>query len=188
MPDDGHGLRYEHRLKHVGIISSVLGLATAGSWLDGGLSGFPEGSGQADGPAGRPCQQHGRGKVRVRWPKKKKTLKRLKKSIRKGWLECLAGSERQKEVCYLTAEVTTHREHRSLKPHPRGLSRGCRKSLQPRNGPPLCAGAGTGTASHAGRAGPGKVETIKAHPPSAPKRTRKVCPRPAALRCFCPPP
>ena len=42
----------------LGIVSSVLGLprrALAG-WQP---AAFPEGSGQADGPAGRPCRQHG---------------------------------------------------------------------------------------------------------------------------------
>ena len=93
----------------LGIISSVLGLATAGfGWMAAcGVSQREAGrqmgqladlADSMDGGKGLPVEML----ADLTHQKKKKTLKRLKKSIRKGWLN--AWLDEKTETVYLTAE------------------------------------------------------------------------------------
>ena len=93
----------------LGIISSVLGLATAGfGWMAAcGVSQREAGrqmgqladlANSMDGGKGLPVEML----ADLTHQKKKKTLKRLKKSIRKGWLN--AWLDEKTETVYLTAE------------------------------------------------------------------------------------
>ena len=93
----------------LGIVSSVLGLATAGfGWMTAcGVSQREAGrqmgqladlADSMDGGKGLPVEML----ADLTHQKKKKTLKRLKKSIRKGWLN--AWLDEKTETVYLTAE------------------------------------------------------------------------------------
>ena len=93
----------------LGIVSSVLGLATAGfGWMAAcGVSQREAGrqmgqladlANSMDGGKGLPVEML----ADLTHQKKKKTLKRLKKSIRKGWLN--AWLDEKTETVYLTAE------------------------------------------------------------------------------------
>ena len=93
----------------LGIVSSVLGLATAGfGWMTAcGVSQREAGrqmgqladlANSMDGGKGLPVEML----ADLTHQKKKKTLKRLKKSIRKGWLN--AWLDEKTETVYLTAE------------------------------------------------------------------------------------
>ena len=93
----------------LGIVSSVLGLATAGfGWMAAcGVSQREAGrqmgqladlANSMDGGKGLPVEML----ADLTHQKKKKTLKRLKKSIRKGWLS--AWLDEKTETVYLTAE------------------------------------------------------------------------------------
>ena len=93
----------------LGIVSSVLGLATAGfGWMAAcGVSQREAGrqmgqladlADSMDGGKGLPVEML----ADLTHQKKKKTLKRLKKSIRKGWLN--AWLDEKTETVYLTAE------------------------------------------------------------------------------------
>ena len=93
----------------LGIVSSVLGLATAGfGWMTAcGVSQREAGrqmgqladlADSMDGGRGLPVEML----ADLTHQKKKKTLKRLKKSIRKGWLN--AWLDEKTETVYLTAE------------------------------------------------------------------------------------
>ena len=93
----------------LGIVSSVLGLATAGfGWMAAcGVSQREAGrqmgqladlADSMDGSRGLPVEML----ADLTHQKKKKTLKRLKKSIRKGWLN--AWLDEKTETVYLTAE------------------------------------------------------------------------------------
>ena len=93
----------------LGIVSSVLGLATAGfGWMAAcGVSQREAGrqmgqladlANSMDGSKGLPVEML----ADLTHQKKKKTLKRLKKSIRKGWLN--AWLDEKTETVYLTAE------------------------------------------------------------------------------------
>ena len=93
----------------LGIVSSVLGLATAGfGWMTAcGVSKREAGrqmgqladlADSMDGGKGLPVEML----ADLTHQKKKKTLKRLKKSIRKGWLN--AWLDEKTETVYLTAE------------------------------------------------------------------------------------
>ena len=93
----------------LGIVSSVLGLATAGfGWMTAcGVSQREAGrqmgqladlADSMDGGKGLPVEML----ADLTHQKKKKTLKRLKKSIRKGWLN--AWLDEKTEIVYLTAE------------------------------------------------------------------------------------
>ena len=53
--DAGRGSVCQCGLQHIGHHQQCTGSCHGLLWLDGGLRRFPEGSGQADGPAGRPC-------------------------------------------------------------------------------------------------------------------------------------
>ena len=93
----------------LGIVSSVLGLATAGfGWMaacgvsqrEAGrqMSQLADLADSMDGGKGLPVEML----ADLTHQKKKKTLKRLKKSIRKGWLN--AWLDEKTETVYLTAE------------------------------------------------------------------------------------
>ena len=93
----------------LGVVSGVLGLATAGfGWMTAcGVSQREAGrqmgqladlAGSMDGGKGLPVEML----ADLTHQKKKKTLKRLKKSIRKGWLN--AWLDEKTETVYLTAE------------------------------------------------------------------------------------
>ena len=96
--DAGRGSVCQCGLQHIGHHQQCTGSCHGLLWLDGGLRRFPEGSGQADGPAGRPCRQHGRRQWpaggdagRPDPPEKEKNAQAAEKKHPQGLAECMAG-------------------------------------------------------------------------------------------------
>ena len=149
----------------LGIVSSVLGLATAGfGWMAAcGVSQREAGrqmgqladlADSMDGGKGLPVEML----ADLTHQKKKKTLKRLKKSIRKGWLN--AWLDEKTETVYLTAEdYRAAQERPEPQPAPAQPEQGdtAETPLNLETARRFAQGAGTGTAPHAGRAGPGRA-------------------------------
>ena len=144
----------------LGIVSSVLGLATAGfGWMTAcgaarmkagrQMGQFADYADSVDYHKGLPVSML----ADLTHQKPKKVHKRLQKYIRKGWLNAWLDDET--ETLYLTAEDYRAAKEKAAAAAAAGTARERRYSAQSRYRPPLCCRAGKRAAAHAGCTGAG---------------------------------